>query len=121
GFISRSVLPEVQSFGLLLRWTAALHELEAFRQVPAERLRETLDRLAASVEARLASPAFEAVAAPRLRRFGRDGWDAAPTLFPFLLRGANGLLGANQTQALYQRLADSRVLLGQPVPVGQRE
>ena len=119
-FVSRSVLPDIQNFGLLLRWEAALHELDAFRRIPAGKLCSTLEQIVADTEVRLSSQAFEALAAPRLRRFGYDGWDASPTLFPFLVRGANGLLDAEQTQALYQRLADSRVLLGQPVPVGHR-
>ena len=121
GFVSRSVLPDAQNFGLLLRWEAALHELEAFRRVPADRLCFALDQVAAVTEARLASESFEGLAVPRLRRFGRDGWDASPTLFPFLVRGANGLLTADQTQALYQGLTDSRILLGQPVPIGRRD
>jgi hypothetical protein len=121
GFIARSVLPDAQNFGLLLRWEAALHELEAFRRIPADRLCFALEQIAAVAEARLASPAFEALAAPRLRRFGRDGWDVSPTLFPFLARGRHGLLTADQTQALYQGLSDSRILLGQPVPVGHRD
>lgn len=121
GFISRAVLPDVQNFGLLLRWEAALHELEAFRQVPADRLRQVLEQVAAVAEAALASQAFEPLAAPRVGRFGRDGWDAAPTLFPFLARGANGLLTAAETQALHQTLSARRILLGQPVPVGRRD
>lgn len=121
GFVARSVLPDVRSFGLLLRWEAALHELEAFRQIPAQTLRAILEQVAGAVEANLATPAFEPLPAPRLSRFGADGWDAAPTLFAFLVRGAHGLLTAAQTQALHQRLSDARVLLGQPVPVGRRD
>ena len=121
GFVSRSVLPDAQNFGLLLRWAAALHELEAFRMIAADRLRSVLGQIGDVVDAKLASGAFEALAAPRVERFGRDGWDAAPTLFPFLVRGARGLLGAAQTQTLYQGLAESRILLGQPVNVGLRD
>lgn len=124
GFVSRAVLPDAQNLGLLLRWEAALHELDAFRQIPNDRLRAALQSVAAVAEARLLSPAFEALPAARLRRFGRDGWDAQPTLFPFLVRGQNGLLDAAQTQALYQGLSDDgpgRILLGQPVPVGERD
>lgn len=121
GFVSRSVLPDAQNFGLLLRWEAALHELEAFQGVPADRLCFALDQVAAVTEARLASDAFEGLPVPRLRRFGRDGWDASPTLFPFLVHGADGLLTADQTQALYRGLTDSRILLGQPVPIGRRD
>ncbi|HKR87059.1 MAG TPA: hypothetical protein VJS38_02700 [Phenylobacterium sp.] len=120
GFIARSVLPDVQSFGLLLRWEAALHELEAFRRIPSERLHAALEQVAAVVEARLATRAFEALPVPRIDRSGRAGWDATPTLFPFLVHGAQGLLPAARTQALYQALSDERVLLGQPVPVGRR-
>jgi hypothetical protein len=111
----------VRSFGLLLRWEAALHELEAFRQIPADRLQATLDGLAAATMRRLAAPAFEPLVAPRPDRIGAAGWDAAPTLFPFLVRGAHGVLSAAQTQALYQDLSGSGVHLGQPVPVGRRD
>ena len=121
GFISRSVLPDLQSFGLLLRWEAALHELQAFRQIPADRLQTTLEGLAAATAQRLAGPAFEPLVAPRPDRIGAAVWDATPTLFPFLVRGAHGLLSAGQTQALYQDLSDRRIHLGQPVPIGRRD
>jgi hypothetical protein len=121
GFIARAVLPDAQNFGLLLRWEAALHELAQFRRAPAEELRRVLDQVATVTQDRLASAAFEPLAAPRQRRFGRDGWDSAPTLFPFLARSPRGLLTADQTQTLYQALTERRILLGQPVAVGRRD
>lgn len=127
GFVSRQVLPDAQNLGLLLRWEAALFELAAFRAVPDEALRAALTRIDVVVRAGLAANGFEALPVARLRRFGRDGWDAQPTLFPFLVRNGFGLFDAAQTQRLYQVLSDGdaqgagRVLLGQPVPIGCRD
>jgi hypothetical protein len=121
GFISRSVLPETQSFGLLLRWEAALHELEAFRLLSPQTLKSTLEQVAAVVGKELAAGPFEPLGAPAVRRFGREAWDATPSLSPFLLRGTQGLLDAGRTETLYRELVEARVMLGQPVPVGRRD
>ncbi|CAN7366767.1 hypothetical protein LJR225_002241 [Phenylobacterium sp. LjRoot225] len=124
GFVSRNVLPDAQNRGLLLRWEAALFELAAFRQLSDQGLCAALDRIAAVTRASLAANGFEALPVSRVRRFGRDGWDARPTLFPFLVRNGCGLFDAEQTQRLYQGLSDGdatgRILLGQPVPIGRR-
>ena len=125
GFVSRNVLPDAQNLGLLLRWEAALFELAAFRKVPDAALSTALQRIAVVTRTSLAANGFEPLPVARLRRFGRAGWDAQPTLFPFLVRNGSGLLDAEQAQRLYRRLSDGdgqgagRILLGQPVPVGR--
>lgn len=124
GFVSRNVLPDAQNLGLLLRWEAALFELAAFRQVPDEGLRTALQRIGVVTRACLAANGFAALPVAPPRRFGQDGWDAQPTLFPFLVRNGSGLFNAGQTQRLYDglgRAAPERILLGQPVPIGRRE
>lgn len=125
GFVSRNVLPDVQNRGLLLRWEAALFELAAFRRLPEAGLRAALRRIAAAARAGLAANGFEALPVARLQRFGRDGWDTEPTLFPFLVRNGAGLFDAEQTQRLYRQLSEGdaagRILFGQPVPIGRRD
>jgi len=123
GFVARGVLPDAQNLGLLLRWEAALCELTAFRQLAEAEVCRALDRIAAAVAAGLSANGFEPLPTARLRRFGRDGWDARPSLFPFLVRNASGWLTREQTQRLYEDLAsgeEHRLLLGQPVAIGRR-
>jgi hypothetical protein len=126
-FASRAVLPQAHNFGLLLRWEAALFELEAFRQLPEADLRRALDRIGKVADARLALPPFEGLARRQLRRFDQDRWDGEATVFPFLLRGAAGPFRATETQRLYRSLREGdgegpcsrRILLGQPVSISR--
>lgn len=122
-------LPPRPNFGLLLRWHAALIELERFLGHHPLKLAWVAMRFADVVEARLKSdPRFEPVPGRRLDRslVGTDiGYDAIPTIFPFLLKRDTGLLTAPEMTAIYQELAASRegrsrVRLGQPVALGQR-
>lgn len=82
--------------GLLLRWQAALTELQRFTAVPAPCAADFLARFGAAVAARLAQDdAFEALAVPAIERFhdgGVTAWDESQTIFPFLVhrRGADG-------------------------------
>jgi hypothetical protein len=126
-YVGRGMLPDLQNLGLLLRWEAALYELDAFAALPPAAVARLLAGVADVVQARLdQDDAFEPLAAPALRR-GRDGaWDAVPTLFPFFLRRGGARLSSAQTDAVYRRLRGDeagappheRVLLGQPVLVG---
>jgi hypothetical protein len=124
GFVGRGVLPDLPNLGLALRWRAALCELAAFRRLPEPQVAAALAELAQVVQGRLElHPRFEPLATPLPRRFGPPGWDAVPSIFPFLVRHDGKVLSAERTQALYERLraAPSPIRLGQPVPVGVRE
>lgn len=124
GYEGRALLPEAHNLGLLLRWEAALCELEAFSTVPPRTARTLLDRVAAAVEARLADPsAFQTVAPPALDRADASSWDAGRSIFPFLIRRDGAGLSALETQRAYEQLRDDcdPVRLGQPVAVAMRE
>jgi hypothetical protein len=129
GWVAGAALPEAVNFGLLLRWRAALVELNAFRAVPETRVAGFLSAFADAVEARLAvDPMLEAIPTRPLdrRAVGAGaGWDTTPTIFGFRLRAGPGcdagLLSAPQTQAVYQLLRRAGVRLGQPVACGVRD
>ena len=131
GFAARDQLADTPNLGLLLRWQAALHEWDAFRAVPAEAVEATLRLVSRMVKDRLTAAPFEAVTAPTVARFGEPGWDALPSIFPFLVVRRGEQLDSAATQALYERLREGRdmppglarrrLVLGQPVQVGRRE
>ena len=129
-----SDLPPGSNWGLLLRWQAALAELRRFQDLPAAQILADVNAFAAAVQARLeASPLLEAVPVPPLQRaaLSKDmGWDASPTIFPFLVlsRAGDGLsrpLTREQMTHLHVTLRDvpgvsaARYALGQPVVCGQ--
>ncbi|MGZ3377048.1 MAG: hypothetical protein ACXU8S_10665 [Phenylobacterium sp.] len=120
---SRPVPPEAHeaaSLGVLLRWEAALAEFDAFRAVPDAEVARIVEAFGAVVEAALdASPAFERLALPPLRRLAPHVWDDRPTIFSFLPRAGGRLLNSDETQSLFARLRGVR--LGQPVRVGVRD
>ena len=133
GWAAATHLDDATNFGLLLRWEAALAELQAFSQVPAAKAREFVEAFAAAVGRHVdAQPALQALQIHPLAR-GGDGdasWDAVPTIFPFVLHrlaadGARVPLTRAETQDLYRQLADDaagpRCQLGQPVACGSRD
>lgn len=128
-WVARETLPERANFGLLLRWKAALFELEAFAAIPEEQIIAVLSTFAEAVTTRLAGdPAFLSLDSRPLDRHCLWGasairrWDEIPSIFSFYLRNANdiGLLNAGETAAVYKELAVeddgfAAVRLGQPV------
>lgn len=134
---ANSGLEDAANIGLLLRWQAALHELRAFLAVPqaevAEFLQQFADRVLGYMHARAC---FEVLPTPVLSRLpviAGSSWDTIPTIFPFLLRHADGKhLSREQTAAVYRDLqvdlsaqypdavAACRGQLGQPVMCGER-
>ena len=129
GWIARDALPGRANLGLLLRWKAALFELERFVGVPEDRVTAVLSAFAEAVSHRLAiDPAFEPLQSRRLDRSELWGvssdlrWDEIPTVFSFYLRNcADGvMLTAPEMAAVYKDLAVevdeiASVRLGQPV------
>lgn len=130
--------------GLLLRWAAALEEMRAFAALPGADVAAFLHRFAAVVDARLAaSPCLMPLAQPRPDRgaFAAGGWDAEPSIFPFLVRHAGGRpFDRDESRLLYRwlqmdmgampafqgndearALAASRCQFGQPVACGVRD
>jgi hypothetical protein len=125
-YIGRNSLPDVPNLGLLFRWEAALHELGAFRALPAVEVRRVLEAFAHSVTAQLETCArFRPLSPPQLRRLAPGAWDEVPTIFPFMVSNSDGLLSGPRLQALYERLRGRSagrdpLRLGQPVTVGVR-
>lgn len=122
-------LPHSANFGLLLRWKAALFELERFLKLPEEKVTAVLSAFAGAVQHRLERDnAFEpldtrAIDRKRLGDRPRGSrWDEIPSIFSFYLRNPyhGGLLPAAETAAVYKELAIEKgglapVRLGQPV------
>ncbi|NTI25969.1 hypothetical protein G6M87_27655 [Rhizobium rhizogenes] len=122
-------LPHRANFGLLLRWKAALFELERFLKLPEEKVTAVLSTFAGAVQHRLERDnAFEpldtrAIDRKRLGDRPRGSrWDEIPSIFSFYLRNPyhGGLLPAAETAAVYKELAIEKgglapVRLGQPV------
>ena len=126
GWTAARSLPDAVNHGLLLRWEAALDELRAFRSIPDRDTAAFLHRFAEAVSARLREdPAFEPLPVPALDRrplVESGHWDEIPTIFPFLLRGADRRLLSREAMArVYAGLAAQRCQVGQPVPCGERD
>lgn len=139
GWVGAAAMSDTVNLGLLLRWEAAVSELEAFRALPVGKVDAFARRFAGAANAFIAEhPLFEPLQVRGLDRSavgGRaEGWDLAPTIFPFLLRhdqgGRGGYLSLAATQDVYRGLyADPfppqagavRARLGQPVKCGERD
>jgi hypothetical protein len=147
GWAARVQLEERANFGLLLRWEAALEELRRFRAAPDAQVKAFFAGLGRTVaEAIEASPWLASLETrPLVRGLGADaGWDAAPSIFPFLLRRASSAdapwLSRSETDRVYRLLrqdlsrqaeghpdarlraaAGLRIEVGQPVAVGERD
>src|SRR6185437_8872254 len=139
---------DVENYGLLLRWEAALAEIRAFRSLAEPDIAAFLKSFAAAVSRRLtADPSFEPVLVPALDRrplSSVETWDNIQTIFPFLLRrpdhdGRYLPLTRDETQRVNKLLgkdlrafqglsrdimtnenAARRCQLGQPVACGKR-
>ncbi len=129
GWVAREVLPERANFGLLLRWKAALFELERFAGIPEDRIIAVLSAFARAVVERLSGdPAFEQLESRPLDRRALWGasaavrWDEIASIFSFYLRNSTdgAMLTAAEMATVYKDLAIENddvasVRLGQPV------
>ncbi len=132
-------MTETVNIGLLLRWEAAISELAAFRALPVDAVDAFARRFADAAKGWIDSHSlFESLEVRTLDRAavsGRSaGWDVTPTIFPFLLRhaegGRGGYLSLAATQDVYRGLCAEpfpprsgavRARLGQPVRCGVRD
>jgi len=130
-WVARGALTDSANFGLLLRWEAALTELAAFRAIPEADVAAFTTAFARAARAKFAgNPVLEPLdgRAPDRSAIGSvAGWDATETIFPFLLKHADGphtgeYLSLAAVQDVYRNLMSgpSPVRLGQPVLCGQR-
>jgi hypothetical protein len=111
-------LRDTARLGSALRWMAALATIEAFEPL-ASGMADVLVRRAASVaQAIAANPALVPVGG--MQPDG-SGWADQPSIFTFAVRDPRDhqrLLPAAELRPLYEQLARSGVLLGQPVGLG---
>jgi hypothetical protein len=140
---SNRAMPDTVNFGLLLRWEAALRELQAFRSLPEATVMAFIRDFSAAIHRRLkADPLLEALpVAPLDRRPAAKagGWDQLQTIFPFLLYHADAgrpPLSTQETLHVYRQLpvdlrdhprfaanasiAALRCQTGQPAACGER-
>ena len=124
------------NFGLLARWQAAIHELQAFQSVPSHLTREILQRFATAVQSRLyRDSCFAALPVPALDRTALrtvSAWDGIQTIHPFLLyrqtpQGDRVPLNRDETAAIHRSLCsvppdcnEWAFQVGQPVDCGHR-
>ena len=110
--------------GLLLRWTAALHDMDAFGRLPADEVGARLDRLGQSVRAALRQDSRLAMVAAS--RPPGMGWSDRSSVFTFTLRGQHGWMDAASLRPVYLALNDdsfgapvaAQCQIGQPVQLG---
>jgi hypothetical protein len=128
-------IAEVAGLGLLMRWEAALTELQRFRAVPQQQVAGYLRDFARAMGARLMNdPHFAALPVPQLDRRPLQeaaDWDGLPSIFPFLLYHPKTRMpfSREQTLAVYRQLpvatgdgiAALRCQFGQPVACGTRQ
>jgi len=115
------------NFGMLLRWEAALTEMERYAAVPPASRTECARRFEHAATHALGTGStltFEPLPVPALDRSAlgaSSGWDLVQTVFPFMLRAPGGrLLDGAEARRLYLLLQQAtpgrkRFHLGQPV------
>jgi selenocysteine lyase/cysteine desulfurase len=128
---AEATLPSAANFGLLLRWQAALCELQALRAVPGKLIREFLLAFNAAVQSRLQSDShFAALPSPALpsRSIGlTPEWDDVPSIHAFTLHRRSAQMSGAETTDVYRRLQQTRhsdgyfYSVGQPVGCGWRD
>lgn len=98
-------LPIAVNHGLLLRWVAALAEMQAFAAAPPELCRDVLDSFGRAIAAAIAgNPDLLLHEVPAPAR-ADAGWDALPTVWSFSVCGrAGALLDLAALRALYRDL-----------------
>jgi len=121
-------LPTSRNFGMLIRWEAALSELQAFRAIPNADITNFMHSFSSAMLARFDSdPAFSPVTVPTLNRrslHSDDNWGSIQTIFPFQLYrtevSGKRALDIKETQMVYHNLPTikPRCQLGQPVNYG---
>lgn len=123
------------NFGLLLRWEAALVELNRFRAVPESFVIRFMRTFEQAVQQRLIDdPHFEPLEVALLERqpfTAQRSWDHIQSIFPFMLyrpeaAGGRSTLNREETLEIYRQLpvagaSGLRCQLGQPVACGTRE
>lgn len=127
-------LPTHTNFGLLLRWQAALCEMQRIFAIPEAQIHAFLQHFGQAIRQALQQDQrFEILPSPVLNRSALGllaSWDTEQTIFPFLLYSADQHrpLCQTETEQVYRDLLKPptgknprRFQLGQPVPCGERD
>jgi hypothetical protein len=130
-------LPSSTNFGLLLRWEAALTELQSLRTISDEDISIFLRQFGNALRDQFMRDAhFELLPSTPLNRLALTQevyWDNEPTIFPFLVytsddMASRRLLRIEETKLLYEKLRQPKdgsmypqFQLGQPVIFGERD
>jgi selenocysteine lyase/cysteine desulfurase len=86
-----AAFPRDANAGLVMRWSAALAEMEAFASVGEPAIKRILARFGARVRAAIAAnPDLSLHAAAPISRPQDDAWDVLPTIFTFSLYAPGG-------------------------------
>ncbi|HKW54589.1 MAG TPA: hypothetical protein VJO12_12930, partial [Stellaceae bacterium] len=124
----RAMLPERVNLGQLLRWTAALEEMQAYFAVPEPFRTLAFARFAAIVPELIAGHADLSLLpdGERSRSGSADGLDdgemATRTIFPFTLRRGARLLSPAEAQRVYRALnEDVAAILPPTASVAERQ
>ncbi len=127
---ARTTLPKRRNFGLLLRWQAALAEMELlFAHHPLKIGWVFLKFGAAMTDVLTSDPRFATIPTRLLDRsalLSDDSYDALPSVYPFLLKRGDRLIAADEMARIYRDLqapvaGGAAIRLGQPVALGKRE
>ena len=112
--------------GLVLRWRAALHQMDAFGALANDQIRHRLIAVGDTVRNMLGrDERVKLLRAPRPQGFG---WSGKRSVFTFAIRGTEGWMTPGQLRPLYENLnADlsgspgmgDRAIAGQPCQLGQ--
>lgn len=102
----RSRLEGRNNLGLWLRWEAALDEMAAYYSIPNGFRAGAMNELKAGIESLIMlSPVLEGLDRPTETTTLDDEEFAGPTIFPFVVKGKNGVVAPEQCRWLYRALA----------------
>ena len=128
GWAAGASLADAANFGLLMRWEAALAELQGLRAAPATQVRAFMTDFARAMTTRLdIDPIFDPLPVRPLDRSAigaAGGWDEVATIFPFRLRHRPAdradYLSLAAVDDVYRAVSAQGGRLGQPVLCGER-
>ncbi len=104
--------------GLVLRWTAALHEMQAFSQVSPKEIRIRLTRIGHAMQSALSTEKrFNLIDAPRPPGMG---WSDCRSVYTFAVRDGESWMTPGRLRGYYEALAEGSApcQIGQPVELG---
>lgn len=124
GWKARNILHDKANYGLLLRWEAALTEMQAFYALPETVVTNFLKSFAEAVNKHMEKDfIFDPLPVAMLDRspvITGTSWDQVQTIFPFMLRRDKTWLNRRKIDTVYKQLHLQSIQLGQPVLCGTR-